>query len=368
MGASIEVTPNLQRLERRAVREAVTATIAPDVLRGDLPVENTVGTRLRRELESRYLTVAWVGKPRAACVRELRRTAYPWWIEDIRDRLIGESVLAALAHRGPKSGRRRLLTGCRLNEQLTMRGLELAGTFVQPRKYLNPEVRVHASLEFDGLVKRAISEELSTLLTQRELSVAQVARESGVDRGYLYQLCAGGRVPSLHTLFRLRGPFKLSAAGLMELIEQRMTGSRKRVVSLRLNSSSLTMGGSANSVESCSIESNSLDRTISLGHAHMLRAARRRLTGLSQERFAHESFIDRAYASRLERGLSQPSVPMAMQIAHQLGLHAASYVALVEFLIQVEVNLQNANCLLERHLKERELAATRSQAHGSGTA
>ncbi|ESQ13238.1 MAG TPA: XRE family transcriptional regulator [Chromatiaceae bacterium] len=55
----------------------------------------------------------------------------------------------------------------------------------------------------------------------------------------------------------------------------------------------------------------------------------RQTTGLSQERLALESELDRTFISLLERGLRQPSLSTILQLAGPLGIPAGQLVAAV---------------------------------------
>lgn len=60
-------------------------------------------------------------------------------------------------------------------------------------------------------------------------------------------------------------------------------------------------------------------------------AQRRRLqVGLSQEALALETGIERSYISRLERGLSQPTLLVLLKLAKGLGCDAGELLAPVE--------------------------------------
>lgn len=58
--------------------------------------------------------------------------------------------------------------------------------------------------------------------------------------------------------------------------------------------------------------------------------ARRLKVGLSQEALAHETGIERSYISRLERGLSQPTLLALLKLAKGLGCEAGELLAPVE--------------------------------------
>ena len=57
---------------------------------------------------------------------------------------------------------------------------------------------------------------------------------------------------------------------------------------------------------------------------------RRLKAGLSQEALAHETGIERSYISRLERGLSQPTLLALLKLAKGLGCEASELLAPVE--------------------------------------
>ncbi|WP_457447233.1 helix-turn-helix domain-containing protein [Roseateles sp. P5_E4] len=58
--------------------------------------------------------------------------------------------------------------------------------------------------------------------------------------------------------------------------------------------------------------------------------ARRLDAGLSQEALALETGIERSYISRLERGLSQPTLLALLKLARGLGCEAGDLLAPVE--------------------------------------
>lgn len=58
--------------------------------------------------------------------------------------------------------------------------------------------------------------------------------------------------------------------------------------------------------------------------------ARRHKAGMSQEALAHETSIERSYISRLERGLSQPTLLVLLKLAKGLGCETAELLAPVE--------------------------------------
>lgn len=49
--------------------------------------------------------------------------------------------------------------------------------------------------------------------------------------------------------------------------------------------------------------------------------------GLSQERLAIDSGVDRSYVSRLERGLENPTIAMLERMAQALNIHVADLLA-----------------------------------------
>ena len=58
--------------------------------------------------------------------------------------------------------------------------------------------------------------------------------------------------------------------------------------------------------------------------------SRRLAEGLSQEALAHETGIERSYISRLERGVSQPTLLVLLKLAKGLGCDSGELLAPVE--------------------------------------
>lgn len=61
----------------------------------------------------------------------------------------------------------------------------------------------------------------------------------------------------------------------------------------------------------------------------VLREARKQ-KGLSQEKLAFETGFDRTFISRMERGVTQPSLVSILTIAQALGISAADLVSALE--------------------------------------
>jgi transcriptional regulator with XRE-family HTH domain len=59
----------------------------------------------------------------------------------------------------------------------------------------------------------------------------------------------------------------------------------------------------------------------------------RKKAGLSQEKLASESNLDRTYISLLERGLRQPSLSSIIQISKALNISAVRIISQVEALL-----------------------------------
>jgi transcriptional regulator with XRE-family HTH domain len=62
---------------------------------------------------------------------------------------------------------------------------------------------------------------------------------------------------------------------------------------------------------------------------HVLRRVRKQ-AGLSQEKLAQESEIERNYVSLIERGINQPSVRIIFKLCTALQLKPSQFFALVE--------------------------------------
>ena len=347
--------PNDYQYEKGRAGEAVAATFGPQSLLGDLQDETTVGTRLRRELEFRYLTVCWTRELPQVTPSDLGRSYLKWWRSGRRDLLIGRSVLAALARHGSKSRPlTRKVSGTWLGEQLRGHHLHviefLAGAGVRPDLRRNSEEQMAASCEFDAVVKASFGDVLAALFSEGKLSVAQVSEQSGVDKSYIRLLIDGGAVPNLHVLFRLRRALRHGVAELISMTEARIeSGPRQRVVP-RFGSwpSNKDVTSVVESDRTCFEPSR---QATSLANAAVMRAARLRVGGLSQERLARDALIDRTYLSVLERAHVVPGISAIIEIARQCGLRGATYISLVEALVQTDINAANANRLLEQQLR-----------------
>lgn len=75
--------------------------------------------------------------------------------------------------------------------------------------------------------------------------------------------------------------------------------------------------------------STTFDSPTALAFGSVVRAARAK-SGLSQEELASRSELDRSYFSKLERGLSQPTLFAIFKIAAALGYKATSLVGMTQ--------------------------------------
>lgn len=63
---------------------------------------------------------------------------------------------------------------------------------------------------------------------------------------------------------------------------------------------------------------------------HVLLEARKAVPGLSQEKLAEAAGLERAYISRLERGLALPTLTVLFLLAQKLDVSAAALISRVE--------------------------------------
>ena len=75
--------------------------------------------------------------------------------------------------------------------------------------------------------------------------------------------------------------------------------------------------------------SKTFDATSAVAFGAVVRGARI-ASGISQEALAHMADLDRSYFSKIERGLSQPTLFAILKISHALGLKGATLVRLTE--------------------------------------
>ena len=75
--------------------------------------------------------------------------------------------------------------------------------------------------------------------------------------------------------------------------------------------------------------SSTFDAPTAQAFGAVLRSARAR-AGISQEELAHRSELDRSHFSKIERGLSQPTLFAIFKIARALGYKASTLVALTQ--------------------------------------
>lgn len=80
---------------------------------------------------------------------------------------------------------------------------------------------------------------------------------------------------------------------------------------------------------------STFDAPIALAFGTVVRAARAR-AGLSQEELAHRSALDRSYFSKIERGLSQPTLPAVFKIARALGYKPTTLIGMTQRALRVE--------------------------------
>lgn len=349
------MTVTLMNVDKTVVHEAIQAALSDGSLLGDLSEELSVGMRFRRELESRLITLELAAGGQSARSRRPSSGREPKWNEDKRDRLIGDAVIASF---GRLRSTDRRVAGTALSSRLyfaiNRRGLILAE--IPNRYYSSVHRGVHSSettTDFEASVIAAFSGVLSNFISASQLTLSCVARRSYMNRSYLHRLVSssGGSMAGFEILFRLRNTFESTAAEIMVSVERQMVALLEESTSRR-SPKAYPMVVSVTSEQPNDASETSTSRSLlSTAHATILRAARLRVGGISQERFALECKLDRTYMSDLERARAHPSIATVMVLSRRLGLRAATYVALVEELTQTMINEQNATRLLEVRLQ-----------------
>lgn len=327
-------------LVEKEVAEAIRATLAPQSLRGDLATELTLGMRLRRELALRNVMVSWSRGPEKRGPMEPHRGRQILWHEDNRDRPIGRALVSTLAHAEAVGAELSDVVARDLVVALRRRGLSAAPAWNRIacfRGFTDAQMPGETRREYRDSVIEAFGDVLSAALENCDKSLVQAVRLSGLSRAYVRDLveCRKNSVPSLDVLLRLRSPLRCSAADMVALVEEHVKLRRGRMKrdSLRLR---FATGSGVDLTAAEGLTLPQSRRASSLAFATIFRSTRLRLGGLSQEHFALEAGLDRTHVSELERARTYPSIAAVIAVAYRLGVRAATYVGLVETLIQSE--------------------------------
>ena len=78
------------------------------------------------------------------------------------------------------------------------------------------------------MVKQSLREHLDYLLMQKDITIAQVARGSQIDRSYVYQIFSGDKKPSRDKLISIAFGMSLSADETHQLLK--LSGNRELYV------------------------------------------------------------------------------------------------------------------------------------------
>ncbi len=78
------------------------------------------------------------------------------------------------------------------------------------------------------MVKQSLREHLDTLLIQKNITIAEVARGSQIDRSYVYQIFSGDKKPSRDKLIAIAFGMRLSADETQQMLK--LSGNRELYV------------------------------------------------------------------------------------------------------------------------------------------
>lgn len=78
------------------------------------------------------------------------------------------------------------------------------------------------------MVKQSLREHLDSLLMQKNLTIAEVARGSQIDRSYVYQIFSGDKKPSRDKLIAIAFGMRLSADETQQMLK--LSGNRELYV------------------------------------------------------------------------------------------------------------------------------------------
>ncbi len=88
-----------------------------------------------------------------------------------------------------------------------------------------PKIDAYLNKNKEYLLKCSLSEHLNTLLSQKDIRIADVVRGSQLDRVYVYQIFSGQKTPSRDKLIAIAFGLKLSADETQEMLK--LSGNRE---------------------------------------------------------------------------------------------------------------------------------------------